>query len=191
MSELTHQDPFGPQDGHPGKKAAYLSFDNAVYSRGVVPCQWLVVSYYISGLEYCVSGDNGIMWSISKKQIKHLMSRGKYVWVKSRDLVPVPGKLLPFLEIGAANNRTDYRPVGQRLLTLKPDLDWLGPFASMASIKGRARAYYFDGRVGASFNIANAADSEDREAYKIKKSAEAIERSAEVWAQAHERARGY
>ena len=191
MSEPPFQDHFIPQDGQPGKKAAYLSFDNAVYSYGQVPCQWLAMTYFISGLDYCVSGDNGILWSVSKKQIKHMMSQGKYVWVKSKNLVSVPGKMLPCLEISSAHNRTEYKPVGQKLLTIKQELDWLGPFASLTSIKGRARSYHFDGRVGASFNLANAASPEERDAGRINKSADAMDRSAEVWAQAHERARGY
>lgn len=183
-------DHISPEEEEGARRAAYLSFDEAHYAFGKLPCQWLVSTFYIPKLNYCVKSDNGVIWSVSKKQIKDLMSDGQYVWVKSREFVELKGEPLPNLEVCCCSSIKDYRPAGQYLVTRVSELKWLGQFWSSAKIKGRARVYYHNGKVGRSVNLNNI---EKASSYlnPEQSEAEAIERSAEVWAQAHDRARGY
>lgn len=145
-----------------GKLAVCLPFDNNKYHDGKVPCQLLAATYGVAKLTFCVKDASGMLWTVSKSQIKSLMELGHYVWAESETPVLATGEVLPSLVIRCCESRRDYQPSCQTIYSPSNPIRNLGVFNDHIKYSGRCRKYYEDGRIGVSRNLSTVHSAKDR-----------------------------
>lgn len=135
------------------KVAAYLSFDEATYTGGKVPCQLLAATYGMRNISYVAKTENGWAVPVPKGFIRDLMQNGKYVCVTSPSTLSVHCVAGDALFVEFSHNIAKYRPHHQTLLTQASLRRALLDPRYEPKLAGRKRVYYADGKVGSSSNL--------------------------------------
>mgnify|MGYP001285263920 CR=1 FL=1 len=161
--------------------AAYLSFDNASYTDGNVPCQALAGTFFVTGLSYHVKDENGVNWSVNKKHLKELMEQRYYVWVCADKAMRLGVGVS--LQVQATLRQGLYAPKYKSIMTPEQLQNLTSLESYRFKLKGRKRRYYANGRTGPGINMNRVRTPEQDQA--------AHQASDDVWARAHEQARGY
>lgn len=134
--------------------AAYLSFDEAKYLNGRVPCQMLAATFHATSISYCVKTARGTLVPVPKSFLRAMMEKGKYVFVTSRKPERVVGIPTPCFCVDIVDEAKDYSGVPHQLMLSQRQMDHLmEDVHDFPKLKGRKRAYYPNGRVGPSSNI--------------------------------------